>query len=306
MKLFLLVTVCLLAFTSAVPAQEETIDADALIGSAEEFIAENEAVLDFVGIDVEAVKKMVKDMQTQFEGNYVYDLSASGETARQLVPILAQFEETQDYAAWLQSRLDYFEVAEQMQKQASIGKTNITHLPAPSAQTQRKAWVTVVEQRPVPTASNKYISPLKKIFTEERVPPQLVWLAEVESSFNPKAKSPAGAAGLFQLMPITARSLDLSVGLLKDDRTDPEKNGRAAAQYLRKMHDRFGDWRLALAAYNAGEGRVGGLLKRHNAKTFDEIAQRLPTETQMYVPKVEAVVKKREGMDLAALRKPGR
>ena len=184
-----------------------------------------------------------------------------------------------------------------------IGKTNVTRLPSPTPQTQRRAWVTVVEQRPVPPVANKYVSSLKKIFTEERVPSQLVWVAEVESSFNPKARSPVGAAGLFQLMPATARSLDLSVGLLRDERTNPEKSGRAAAKYLRYLHDRFGDWRLALAAYNAGEGRVGDLLKRHKAKTFDEISHRLPTETQMYVPKVEAVIKKREGIALADLRR---
>ncbi|MBA4150668.1 MAG: lytic transglycosylase domain-containing protein [Verrucomicrobia bacterium] len=302
MRPFSLIAVCMLWCSPSAFAQEEAFDADELLGFAQEFIEENGAVLDFLGVDVEVANKLVNDLQTQFQGTYVYDLSASRDAARELLPILQQFEETQDYAAWLQSRLDYFDVAEQLQKQATVGKTNVTRLPSPTPQTQRRAWVTVVEQRPVPAVANKYILPLKKIFTEERVPPQLVWVAEVESSFNPKARSPAGAVGLFQLMPATARSLDLSVGVLRDERTNPEKSGRAAAKYLRYLHDRFADWRLALAAYNAGEGRVGGLLKRHNAKTFDEIAHWLPSETQMYVPKVEALVKKREGMNLADLR----
>ncbi|MEO6184259.1 MAG: transglycosylase SLT domain-containing protein, partial [Verrucomicrobiota bacterium] len=83
-----------------------------------------------------------------------------------------------------------------------------------------------------------------------------------------------------------------------------EKNARAAAHYLRQLRNRFGDWRLALAAYNAGEGRVAELLRKQKARTFDEIAHRLPAETQMYVPKVEATIRKREGRTLADLKMP--
>ena len=96
-------------------------------------------------------------------------------------------------------------------------------------------------------------------------------------------------------MPATARDFDLSVGLLRDERLDAEKSARAAAKYLRRLHARFGDWRLAFAAYNAGENRVAELLKKHQAKTFDDISRHLPLETQMYVPKLEATLKKREG-----------
>src|SRR5690606_27267521 len=119
-----------------------------------------------------------------------------------------------------------------------------------------------------------------------------------------KARSPAGAAGLYQLMPATARSLDLSVTWLRGERLHPEKNARAAAKYLRQLHARFKDWPLVLAAYNAGEPRVSNLLKKHRAKTFDGIANYLPSETQMYVPKVEAVIRKREGRSLADLKMP--
>ncbi len=128
-------------------------------------------------------------------------------------------------------------------------------------------------------------------------------MAEVESSFNPKARSPVGAAGLFQLMPATAKQNGLSL-FPRDERLQPEKNARAAAQYLKYLHGRFGDWRLALAAYNAGEGRVQRLLQKHKARTFDRIATRLPAETQMYVPKIEATLLRREGLSLAALKGP--
>jgi len=162
----------------------------------------------------------------------------------------------------------------------------------------------VIEQRPAPATTNKQLARLKQIFAEERVPPQLVWIAEVESSFDARARSPAGAAGMFQLMPATARSLDLSVGLLRDERLHPEKSGRAAAHYLRQLYDRFGDWRLALAAYNTGEGRVGALLKKHKGRTYDDINQFLPVETQMYVPKIEATLRKREKVALGDLKTP--
>jgi len=142
---------------------------------------------------------------------------------------------------------------------------------------------------------------LKPIFESERVPPQLVWIAEVESSFNPRARSPAGAAGMFQLTQATAKQLGLSTGW-PDERLNAEKSARAAARHLRSLHDRYGDWRLALAAYNAGPARVDGLLSKSRKRSFDAIAGRLPTETQMYVPKCEATLQKREGLTLAALR----
>jgi membrane-bound lytic murein transglycosylase D len=106
-------------------------------------------------------------------------------------------------------------------------------------------------------------------------------------------------------MPVTARDLDLSVGFFRDDRLDPEKSARAAARYLRRLHGRFNDWRLTFAAYNAGESRVAGLLKQEKARTFDEIAGRLPLETQMYVPKVEATIRKREAVALKDLKMSG-
>jgi membrane-bound lytic murein transglycosylase D len=142
---------------------------------------------------------------------------------------------------------------------------------------------------------------LKKVFWKEQVPPELVWIAEVESSFDSRARSPVGAVGMFQLMPATARRLGLSTWP-RDERFDAHKSARAAGSYLRYLHGRFGEWRLALAAYNAGEGRVDNLLKRYKTRKFEIIAPRLPAETQMYVPKIEATLRKREGRDLAGLR----
>lgn len=134
---------------------------------------------------------------------------------------------------------------------------------------------------------------LKKIFAQEGVPQQWVWMAEIESSLNPRAKSSAGAVGLFQLMPGTARRFGLQTKPV-DDRMQPEKSAGAAAQYLKFLRREFGCWSLALAAYNAGEGRVREIMKKRKARTFEEVERYLPSETRSYVPKVMAIVALRE------------
>lgn len=287
-------------------AQEQEIDPAQLIQSADQFLRENvdDSVLEALGVDAGRAHQFLADLERQFQGTYVYDLAAMREPAAQILPLLEQYEETAPFAAWLKTRLDYLEVATKFRKALTPKGTNLARLPNPSPQLERKAWIEVIEDRPMPPLAFPQVARLKKIFAAESVPQELVWLAEVESSFDPKARSPVGAAGLFQLMPATARSLDLSVGLLHDERLQPEKNARAAAHYLRQLYTRFGDWRLALAAYNAGESRVAALLKKHSARTFDEIASRLPAETQMYVPKIEAVLRKREGRSLSDLKMP--
>jgi membrane-bound lytic murein transglycosylase D len=83
-----------------------------------------------------------------------------------------------------------------------------------------------------------------------------------------------------------------------------EPAAHAAAKYLRQLHTQFGDWRLAVAAYNAGAGTVQRLLKRYDTKSFARIAPHLPAETQMYVPKVEATILHREGAELEKLKSP--
>ena len=135
---------------------------------------------------------------------------------------------------------------------------------------------------------------LRADFAAEGVPPDLAWLAEAESSLNPAARSPAGAKGLFQLMPGTAHALGLGT-FLPDERSDPDKAARAAARYLRTLYGKFGGWPLALAAYNAGEGRVGRLLASRGASDFAGVAPGLSVETRMYVPKVLALVAVRTG-----------
>jgi membrane-bound lytic murein transglycosylase D len=293
---------------SAATAQDEVVlEPGEIIQGVQDWIEDNidDDALDELGVDKDRVQRFFSELRGRFQGTYVYDLSALKETASQLLPVLRQFEETRPYALWLETHLDYFEVADELRREARSGsKESASPLsPGPSPERHRSVWVKELKDRSRPPLAENYVPRLKQIFAAEKLPPQLVWMAEVESSFNPVARSPAGAAGLFQLMPATARALKLSLQPA-DERLETEKSARAAARYLRYLHGRFGDWRLALAAYNAGESRVDGLLKKTRTRSFDAIADRLPVETQMYVPKVEAVLRRREGRALAELRMP--
>jgi len=127
-----------------------------------------------------------------------------------------------------------------------------------------------------------------RIFVEEGVPPALLLVAAVESNFDPLATSPKGARGLWQLMPETAARFGLRVDEQADERTNPARSTRAAAKYLRDLYLRFGDWPLALAAYNAGEGRVEQALLAAGVRDFWSLARLrlLPEETRRYVPAV--------------------
>ncbi len=127
-----------------------------------------------------------------------------------------------------------------------------------------------------------------RIFAEEGVPLELLVVAEVESAFNPLALSPRGARGPWQLMPATAERFGLRVHGLTDERIHAEHSTRAAARYLRELYAQFGDWMLALAAYNAGEQRVAHAIERGGTRDFWQLSQRLllPEETRRYVPAV--------------------
>ena len=119
------------------------------------------------------------------------------------------------------------------------------------------------------------------------LPEQLFAVPLVESGFNPFAVSPKGARGLWQLMPETARHFGLRVDAVLDERTDPLRSTVAAIAYLKDLYGSLGSWPLALAAYNAGLGRVVGAIQR-GAPNFTSMAARrlLPEETLRYVPLV--------------------
>jgi membrane-bound lytic murein transglycosylase D len=296
-------------------AQEWELDTNALrqafdiAGQWAESNLDEEALRALRQVDREKVEEFLRSFQQQLQGEYVLDLAALKDAANAVLPLLEAYEETQPYGVWLKSRLDYFEVADELRRSASTPKTvpaqPAKSLPNPSPAAERQIWVKKVSPRPLPEGAERLVAYLKPVFVSERVPAELVWLAEVESSFNLAARSPVGAAGLFQIMPATAQRFGLR-RWPRDERYQPEPSARAAAQYLRVLYRQFGDWRLALAAYNAGEGRVQRLLDRHKTRSFDRIARHLPAETQMFVPKVEATLLRREGVELAKLSRPER
>lgn len=241
---------------------------------------------------------------------------------------LEEFPNARPYAAWLRGRLAYFEFAGAVARAAPPPAppappppTPHFELPGPlprpprpapvtAATAQRRSrlvadhanWKARIPASP-PAAAAKLVPELKSAFAQEGIPPELVWMAEVESSFDPSARSPAGAAGLFQFMPATAGQYGLRLKP-RDERLAPRASARAAARYLRALYARFGSWPLALAAYNAGEGRVEKALRQAGARTFEAAAERLPTETRMYVPRVLTLVELREGVALQALPPP--
>jgi membrane-bound lytic murein transglycosylase D len=304
-----------MTLSCAVTAQEYELDTNTLkqvIESAGDWAAsdfDEEVLRELAPADRDRVEQFIRDLQKSLQGEQVLDLASSRTAANVALPLLEAHEETQPYAAWLRSRLDYLEVAEELRRavppQTPVPGQPPKPLANPTPAAGRKVWQKKLGERPWPKGAADLVPKLKPIFAGERVPAELVWVAEVESGFNRRARSPAGAAGLFQLMPATAKRLGLR-SWPRDQRYQPEPSARAAAQYLRQLHDRFGDWPLALAAYNSGEGTVQRLLERHKTSSFDRIATRLPAETQMFVPKVEATVLRREGVALAKLKTAGK
>ena len=141
--------------------------------------------------------------------------------------------------------------------------------------------------------SSPYLEMARAEFRSAGVPEDLVWLACVESVWNPRAVSPAAAGGIWQFIPATATDYGLTVQNGNDERADPFKQTRVAAAYLRDLYTIFGDWTLAMAAYNSGEPRVMGAIVKNGNANFWELydKQLLPKETCNYVPKILATIK---------------
>jgi len=135
--------------------------------------------------------------------------------------------------------------------------------------------------------SAPYLQPMQEIFRKKNLPEELAYVAMIESGFDSSAVSVAKAAGPWQLMPDTARRYGLRSDRWVDERRDPIKSSRAAAQYLRDLHSRFGSWPLVLAAYNAGTGKVQRAMLRTGSTDFWDLKQSayLRRETKGYVPK---------------------
>src|SRR5437588_664356 len=131
--------------------------------------------------------------------------------------------------------------------------------------------------------STKYKKMIDKVFADAGLPKALAYLPVIESGYSTTMTSRAGARGMWQFMSETAREYGLRVDWWVDERCDPERSTRAAAQYLQDLYRQFNDWPLALASYNGGPGRIRRALANEGASSFWELSE-IPKETRGYVP----------------------
>ncbi|MGI5830644.1 MAG: transglycosylase SLT domain-containing protein [Bradymonadia bacterium] len=138
--------------------------------------------------------------------------------------------------------------------------------------------------------SGKWQAMISRILREEGMPEDLLYLAMIESGFKTRVKSPASAGGMWQFIPSTGVSMGLIINEYVDERFDPEKSTRAAAEYLRKQYQRYHSWPLAMAAYNGGPGTVNVAIDRYNATDYFKLVEygAMYDETRRYVPKILA------------------
>ena len=137
----------------------------------------------------------------------------------------------------------------------------------------------------------RYETAVRGALAQAGLPTDLVWLSLIESGHNPTIVSPAGAVGLWQFMPETARTYGLTVDRWVDERQDPERATEAAVRFLADLYRRFGSWDLAMASYNMGHGGMLRAVKKFNTNDFWELARHeagIPWETTLYVPKILA------------------
>lgn len=154
--------------------------------------------------------------------------------------------------------------------------------------------------------AEKYLAYVKQTFREKGIPEELAYLACVESGYNPKAQSKAGAAGAWQFMTFTGMKYGLNQDEFRDERLDIYKATEAAAAYLKKLYEQFGDWPTAIAAYNAGEGKMSRACAASGENTFFGVCRRnneldektrLRPETTQYVPRFLAVTAIMDNLD---------
>jgi membrane-bound lytic murein transglycosylase D len=139
--------------------------------------------------------------------------------------------------------------------------------------------------------SRKYLFHIVEELELRNMPTELALLPFIESAFNPQAISSVKASGIWQFMPATGKEFDLKQNVFRDDRRDVLASTRAALDYLQKLHGMFGDWHLALAAYNWGQGSVGRAITKNQRASLNTgyTDLNMPMETRMYVPKLQAV-----------------
>jgi membrane-bound lytic murein transglycosylase B len=228
---------------------------------------------------------------------FALTLTVWSQTQRYTVPAASVGDDFAAYGRALDSAADsaLANVMREGAASSQIVETNARTTPSPDAnvlhrfaeqycngndEAVRRAVARVMELKPV----------LAPILQDEGVPGEIAAIVLVESGGQPTALSPKGARGIWQFMPDTARRFGLTINSEIDDRLDIPKSTRAAARYLHDLHAQFGDWSLALAAYNAGEMVVQRAVLRSGNRDFAVLSSQgfIPAETRAYVPAVMA------------------
>lgn len=230
-------------------------------------------------------------MRPTFAGRFLFLATAAFFLVAAGLPAAAQAPAEANFDQW---HTQLLRAAEAAAAEASAARLVETGAVAPPTE----------EPNPAPNSKPfwlRQLSPeawrlLRETFAAENVPMDLVSVGWVESRFQADALSPKGARGLWQLMPATARRYGLTVSRERDDRIDLPASTRVAARHLADLHRQFGDWLLALAAYNAGAPRVEAAMARAGSRNFWQLRPWLPAETQSYVPAVLAAIGSRAGL----------
>lgn len=181
----------------------------------------------------------------------------------------------------------------------SSGSMDLPNLEHPRVQSWIKRFMT--DQRgsyaTYLSRMNRYEHMISGKLADRGMPQGLIYLAMIESGFNPTARSPVKASGLWQFMGATGKQYGLTVNRRVDERNNPVRSTDAALKYLADLHKQFGSWYLAAAAYNTGPGRVARVMKQVTGSTrgtdadYYRISSRLPQETRDYVPKMIAAAR---------------
>ena len=140
--------------------------------------------------------------------------------------------------------------------------------------------------------AGRFAPALRAEFVKAGLPKDLIWLSLIESGHNPTIKSPAGALGLWQFIPASAKMYGLTVDRWVDERLDPLRSTEAAIRFLSDLYQRFGSWELAIGAYNMGYGGMSRAIQKYNTNDFWQLARYeagIPWETTLYVPKILAI-----------------
>ncbi len=207
-------------------------------------------------------------------------------------PVASQIEDSWfEHASWPQAYLDVFRrlsAPYQGRLNAAVQPFRLEEAAGGLGSNWRQPNWSV---KPTNTRQLQYL--VLSILEREGLPRELLAVPLIESGFDLFAESPKGARGLWQLMPDTARRYGLNPDGPFDERLDPFRSTIAAARYLKDLYGLWGDWALALAAYNAGEGRVGRALAASPSRDFSTLASHglLPQETRAYVPAVLAAAR---------------